>query len=294
MDEQGHRVPGFQGHGLQLSSQALKRAKTPFVADRITSAVKTGANSYFVDSDAYGDFFDDHDPMHPMTPSVDRENRIQRLQYISRERGLVLGSESAVAWSVPFLHFTHGPETPHTSFLWDLHKQKDVFGGWWPPERPPIFFKQMQADPQFVRAEYDPSCRIPLYQAVFHDSIVATDRWESSLLKFKNLIRERSLMTLLYGVPTIWNLDLKTLRSDGQRLKKLYSFFSPIHKRIGDLPLTSFEWLTRDRLVQRTRFGEELSLTANFGTAAYGELQPLCIQADWLKENKKEIYCPSP
>jgi Glycosyl hydrolases related to GH101 family, GH129 len=293
MDVQGRRVRGFQGHGLQLSSEALKRANTSFVADRITSAINIGANSYFVDSDAYGDFFDDYDPMHPMTPSVDRENRIQRLRYISRERGLILGSESAVAWSVPFLHFTHGPETLHTSFLWNLHKQERVFGGWWPPERPPIFFKQVQADPEFVRAEYDPSYRIPLYQAVFHDSIVATDRWESSLLKFKNLIQVRSLMTLLYGVPTIWNLDLKTLKSDGQRLKTLYAFFSPIHRRIGTLPLTRYEWLTKNRLVQRTQFGDELSLTANFGTTAFGELQPRCIQSNWLKENRKEIYCPS-
>jgi hypothetical protein len=294
MKADGKRQAGFAGRGYELSSEALKRARVPFVKRRVDSYIAAGVNNYFLDSDAFGSLFDDYDPRHPMTVAVDRENKIRRMRFIGEESKLVLGSERAAAWSTPVIHYSHGTQTPHLWVMYGLMRQRELFGGYWPPARPRRFFNQMEAPADFAKAIYAPQYRLPLYQAVFHDSLVSTDRWEMSLVKFSNLVQARTLLQLLYNVPSLWSLDQKTIREHGQRIKTLNAFFAPLHRRIGDRPLTSFEWLTADRLVQRTRFADEVTLTANFRDRPFGQLPPRCIEADWLKEKRRQQYCPEP
>jgi hypothetical protein len=100
------------------------------------------------------------------------------------------------------------------------------------------------------------------------------------------------LLELLYNVPSIRSLDVKQLRQSGKELAALYGFFSPIHRRIGTKPLTDFRWLTSDRKVQQTHFAGEIVLTANFGGSPHGSIPPGCIEANWLKEGRKQLFCP--
>lgn len=294
MEKDGTRHRGFAGRGYELSSEALKRARVPFVKQRIDSYIAAGVNNYFLDSDAFGSLFDDYDPQHPMTVAVDRENKIRRMRFVSEESKLVLGSERAAAWSTPVIHFSHGTETPHLWLVYQLMRQRELFGGYWPPGRPRRFFNSIKAPADFAKAVYDPRYRLPLYQVVFHDSLISTDRWEMSLVKFSDLVQARTLLQLLYNVPSLWSLDQKTIREHGARIKALNAFFAPLHQRIGDKPLTRFEWLTPDRLVQRTQFANEVALTANFGDKPFGNLQPRCIEAHWRNENRRQQYCPEP
>jgi hypothetical protein len=292
VDEDGSRRPGFGGRGFELSSEALKRAATPFLKHRADAALKSGANAYFLDSDALGELFDDFDPAHPMTVEGDRRNRKDRMRYLSQNRGLVLGSESAAAWSTPVLHFSHGTETPETPLFWAHLSDKKRIGDYWPPERPTLFFKELDADAEFATAEYDPRYRLPLYQAVFRDSVVTTDRWEMTLVKYRNLVRVRSALGLLYGVPSMWSLDRKALRAHGARIGALYRFFGPLHRRIGARPLDDFAWLDPNRTVQRTRFGH-VEITANFGNMPYRGLEAFCVEAR-SPGGDASRYCPAP
>jgi hypothetical protein len=178
--------------------------------------------------------------------------------------------------------------------MYGLLRQRDLFGGYYPPARPHRFFDPINAPADFAKAVYDPGYRLPLYQVVFHDSLVSTDRWEMSLVKFSNLVQVRTLLQLLYNVPSLWSLDQKTIHEHGERIKALNAFFAPLHRLIGDKPLTGFEWLTANRMVQRTQFGNEIELTANFGEQAFSNIPPRCIEARWLKENRRQQYCPKP
>ena len=59
--------------------------------------------------------------------------------------------------------------------------------------------------------------------------------------------------------------------------------------------MSSFEWLTADRLVQRTRFGEVVELTANFRPdEPFGDLPPLCLSIRRLDAGGDSVYCPEP
>jgi hypothetical protein len=199
----------------------------------------------------------------------------------------VLGSEEGAGWSVPVLDFAHGALSVQNSALWPKKKE---FGGWWPPERPRIFFQPVDPGADFARAKYDSAYRLPLYEAAFHDAIVATDRWDAPMAKFPALMQTRQLLELLYGVPSMWAMDRRQLRESGPVLTKLVHVFSALHRRIGTLPLTAFDWLTPDRLVQQTRFGDRATVTANFGSTAYAAVQPGCLR---IEDSGNDVtFCP--
>ena len=294
--ERGEIQKGFAGRGCELSSEALalREPEEHNMENRIAQRVRTGINSYFLDSDAFGDLYDDYSKAHPMTPALDRRNRLARMRIIAEKHRLVLGSEGGAAWSAPVIAFAHGTEAVSNGLLWALQRDKQKYGGWWPPTRPAIFFRPVNPSEDFRRARYDPSYRLPLYQAAFHGSVISTDRWETPLTKFPVLMQVRTLLEALYNVPSMWSLDLRELRENRQAFVSIYKFFSPIHRSAGNQPLADFEWLTPDRLVQRTRFGEEIELTANFGRAPFQSLPPMCIEARWLKSRRRQRYCPEP
>jgi hypothetical protein len=110
--------------------------------------------------------------------------------------------------------------------------------------------------------------------------------------QFRSQAKTRQLLELLYGVPSIWVMDRKMLREWRASFTPLVEFFQPLHERIATLPLTSFEWLTTDRRVQRTQFGDEVRLTANLGAAPFQGLPPGCIDAAW-RGGETRRFCPN-
>jgi hypothetical protein len=290
VNRDGKPRTGFAGRGCELSSEAFARAEPVLkpLETRVARQLRDGANSYFLDVDAFGELHDDFSPAHPMTVFQDRAHRRARLQYL-RDRKVVLGSEDGVAWSVPLIDFAHGAFSTRNKVLWAERKS---FGKWWPPDRPGIFFNAVEPSAEFRASKFAPAFRLPLYEAAFHDAVVATDRWDVPMGQFPSQAATRQLLELLYGVPSMWVMDKRLLREWQPTLTPLLAFFRPLHERIATLPLTSFEWLTPDRLVQRTRFGDEVRLTANFGASPFDGLAPGCIEAAW-RGGAAERFCPA-
>lgn len=282
----GKSRTGFAGRGCELSSEALEKLGRKPLAARLDEQLKHGPNSYFLDVDAYGELHDDFSKAHPMTQHKDRANRLTRIAE-ARARGVVFGSEHGSAWAVPVIDFGHGSLSVQNRVLWKREKQ---WGGWWPAERPAKFFRPVEPDAEFTDAKFDPAMRIPLYEAAFHDAVVSTDRWDVPLTKFPSLVKRRLLLELLYGAPSIWAMDRRQVKEHTPLLTKLAAFFEPLHREIGPLPLTAFEWLTPDRLVQCTRFGENIWLTANFGTKDYHGIPSGCLEAKSASTTRS--FCP--
>jgi hypothetical protein len=292
VNRDGKQRTGFAGHGCELSSEAMRLAEPAMkpLAGRLDTMLRDGANSYFLDVDAFGEVHDDYSPAHPLTVFQDRQNRLARLRLV-RERGIVLGSEEGVGWSVGLLDFAHGAGGTRNAALWAASKNK-AFGAWWPADRPAFFFKTIVPSEEFRASRYDAAYRLPLYAAAFHDAVVVTDRWDVPINKFPSLAKTRLLQELLYGAPSMWSMDRQTLSEWRDSLAALQRFFEPLHGRIATLPLTSFEWLTNDRLVQRTRFGDVVELTANFGAIAAADVASGCLRARWLDSGRQETFCP--
>jgi len=279
-DAKGAVVPGYGNRGCQLSSEALARhSGAPSPASRYAAHAAEGATEVFVDSDGFGEFFDDSSPDHPMTMARDRDNRLTRLKLAIDRYHLVLGSENVTAWAAGVTHYSHGTAQAraHNRAFWKLLNDPR-FAGWWPPERPSVFFKPFQPTADEARDLFGPADRLPLFEAVFHDSVVAADRWEFGLMKVKGMEGGRFARSLLYGTPTMWNLDRKELARVGPWLKAAQDDFKAAHGWGTPVALTGFMWLSDDHLVQQTRFADGRVLIANFGAIAWRGLAPDCVR----------------
>lgn len=284
----------FAKGGCYLSAEALrlKEASEKNLATHIDTMLGNGENSFFLDNDAALPMHEDFSKQHPMTRLQDLEDRFERMRYLSSAKKLVLGSEGGLAWSSPVIAFNNGGFLSFSQAFWSCLKDKKHFGDWLPKKKPAILFKAYNAPDEFIHASYDPRYRLPLYEVVFHDSVISTDRWELNELKLPTLRQKKALLQNLYNIPPIWALDKKSLEQNQNYFVEYYQFFSPLHQMTGIEPLTEFKWLTTDHLVQQTQFGNRLILTANFSTKNFQGIGPDCIQAQWKEDGSQRLFCP--
>jgi hypothetical protein len=213
-----------------------------------------------------------------MTMARDRANRLARLAMAIDQFRLVLGSENVTAWSSGVTHYSHGTAQAHVSAAWPVQSDKGRFGGYWPPERPAFFFAPFRPTADEARALFGAADRLPLFEAVFHDSLVSADRWEFGLMKVAGEERRRFARSLLYGTPTMWNLDRRELARVGPWLKAAQGDFRQAHGVDTPVALTGFRWLTPDHLVQQATYADGRVLIANFGDAAWQSVASDCVR----------------
>ncbi|MEN9449959.1 MAG: hypothetical protein RJA83_573 [Pseudomonadota bacterium] len=287
-------LAGFADRGCYLSSEALRlrESRQKNIANQVETMLNKGDNTLFLDCDATYPLYDDYAKHHPMTREQDLNNRLERMRFICSTQKIVLGSETGLAWANPTIAYNNGAFLAFPEAFWPALQDKKHFGVWWPNYAPKVLFQAYNAPDEFTRASYNPRYRLPLYEAVFHDSVISTDRWELNELKIPAIRKTKALLQNLYNVPPIWVLDQKTLQKNKKYFVDYYNFFSPLHQMTGIEPLTTFDWLTDDHLVQQTQFGNRLILTANFSDKFYEDIGPHCIQAEWKEDGSKSLFCP--
>ena len=292
----GTKSRGFKKKGYHLSPLVAQ----PYVEGRVNGIVAqmpSDFNTWFIDCDAYGELYDDYSISHPATQLDDMNARLARIAWIRDTHNMVVGSEGGAAYSASVLHFAHGMMRPVIGWSDSDMKTKTspyYIGGYWPPEAPAIHIKQVPLKSRYLHLYFAPRFRLPLYQIVFHDSIVTTSHWGSGSLKFKNAIGTFALLELLYNVPPLYHLNMAEFSKHKAWIKRHYAFFSPLHRRIGGQTMTKFEWLSDDRQVQRTEFGDVVEIFANFGADAFeyrGMIIPgKSVVAIWIGTGKVEVF----
>ena len=262
---------GFKKKGYHLSPLVAQ----PYVENRVNGIAEqmpSDFNTWFIDCDAYGELYDDYSATHPATQLDDMNARLARISWIRDTHNMVVGSEGGAAYSAATIHFAHGMTVPVIGWGDPDMKSKTspyYVGGYWPPEGPAIHIKQVPLKPDYLYHYYDPRFRLPLYQIVFHDSVITTHHWGSGSLKFENAIGTLALLEQLYNVPPLYHLNIAEFSKHKTWIKKYYAFFSPLHRQIGGKAMTDFEWLSNDRQVQRTEFADAVEIFANFRTDAF-------------------------
>jgi hypothetical protein len=292
----GSKPFGFQKKGHWLSSIAAR----PYVERRVgRTFADFPFNSFFMDCDATGDMRDNYAPAFLATKADDMRERLSRMQWVVDRYKTPIGSEDGWWFAAPVIHFAHGMMTPY--FGWgDARLQNKsspyYLGGYWPPDAPAIFFKKVAAPEDYRAIYYNPRVRIPLFQTVFHDSVVTTHHWTRPSLKFSNATRVNELLELLYNVPPLYHLNPEEWDNQAEAIARHYRFFSPLHRKSAMLPMSGFAWLTADRLVQKTWFGGEIEMIANFGAEPYlyGQIRipGYAIAARFPESGAVEVYVP--
>ncbi|MCI0536289.1 MAG: glycoside hydrolase [Verrucomicrobiales bacterium] len=268
-DGSGHA--GFKDRGFHLSPLIAK----PYVQRRVEGMLRdTPFNAWFVDCDAAAECFDDFHPAHPATRVDDIQARRERLHWLESSKRLVVGSEDGSVMFADVFHFGHGIHTPYLGHLareFKDPKSAHFLGGHWPSDTPAHFFKRTPLPPALRSPYFDPLVRIPLYQAALGDEIIVSHHWSLDSLKLDEVEEQRQLMELLYMVPPLYHLNRETWPLRRERIVRHFKFWSPRHRKLATAPLIRFEWLTPDRLLQRTTFrlpDGEATMTVNFSDVA--------------------------
>lgn len=292
----GTKNRGFKKKGYHLSPLVAQ----PYVKNRVNGILEqmsSGFNTWFIDCDAYGELFDDYSASHPATQLDDMNARLARISWIRDTHNLVVGSEGGAAYAASTIHFAHGMTLPVIGWGDSDMKSKTspyYVGGYWPPEGPAIHIKQVPLKTNYLYHYYDPRFRLPLYQIVFHDSVITTHHWGSGSLKFENAIGTLALLELLYNVPPLYHLNIEEFSKHKSWIKKHYAFFSALHRQIGGQAMTDFQWLSEDKLVQRSEFGDTVELFANFGADAFEDggvaIPGRSMIARWVETGKVEVF----
>ncbi len=269
MKADGGFYSGYKGKGRLLSPIAA----WPYFKARVEKNLALAPLSfYFMDCDAAGEIREDYSPLHPATSEEAATARRERLDWLRSEKSLLVGSEGGDALIDPSILVSEGLFGPVFSWEEDEYRDKAspfFAGAYWPEGAPAIQFKAMKLKPDSVRRYFDPKTRLPLFEAAFHDSLVITSHWSADALKFAGLECESELFQMLYLAAPMYNLNRDRLADRGPAITANYAFYSPLHRRYGDARLIGFDWLTPDRLVQRTKFEGGLDIVANFSDAAY-------------------------
>jgi hypothetical protein len=294
----GKKRGGFKGTGFKLSPIAARAS----VEKRVRENMKNVPyNYYFVDCDAYGEVYDDYSPFHRASQADDVKARLERLAWISDTFNVVVGSEGGSSYSAKVIHLAEGMFGP--GFGWgdpDL-KNKDskyYLGQYYPPDGPKVFVKQVPMKEEYQYFYYDPRYRLPLYEIVFHDSVVTTHQWANSSLKYSNMLDTVALTELLYMVPPLYHMNLDEFDMHRDVMKKHYDYFSPLHMEFGFAQMTDFNWLSSDRTLQRAVFDGRVEMIANYSQESRSyrgvEIPARSISARRLDGGKEKIQTFTP
>lgn len=239
-------------YSRRASSHALEAARhliPPILAEYPFTA-------RFLDVTTTVDLVEDYHPERPADRRQDLANRLDLLRYV-RGLGLVLGGEHGKAWNAAEVDYAEG--TMSGPFWWEMPAGHLVV----PKSRDEI-------KPHYTRYGIDPAARIPLWELVFHECLVTTWYWGDSSGYYIDTAPELSdwkdLANLLYGtVPLLW-VDHRGYGWNRHRERFLETcrVTGKWHEAVGFEEMLSHEFLSQDRRVQRTRFGNGATAVVNF------------------------------
>jgi hypothetical protein len=209
----------------------------------------------FIDTTTAAPWNECYHTNHLMTRTESREAKMRLLDLVSRELNLVTGCETGHDAAVPYLHYFEG--------MLSLG-----------PYRIPDAGRDMQriwseVPERVAKFQLGQDYRLPLWELVYHDCVVAQWYWGDYNNKLPSLWDKRDLFNLLYGTPPMFMFNRSLWQSQKARFVQSYTNTCPYVKASGYKEMTDHRFLTPDRSVQQTCFGRDLTITVNFGTTAY-------------------------
>ena len=256
MDAKGDWVHGWQVRGRDGQWYACgvlsDRQTLKYARPRILQELETHPyRCRFIDTTTASPWREDYNPLHPLTRSESRHWKMELLRFVSEEAHLVTGSETGHDAAVPFVHYFEG--------MLSLG-----------PYRVPDSGRDMQriwdeVPDRVARFQLGQRYRLPLWELVFHDCVVAQWYWGDYNNKLPALWDKRDLFNLLYGTPPMFMFTRKYWEEHRDRFVQSYQNVCPVVREVGYAEMVSHRYLSDDRNVQQTAFANGVRITVNFG-----------------------------
>ncbi|MGH8071174.1 MAG: glycoside hydrolase [Candidatus Entotheonellia bacterium] len=264
--QDGSLAPGFpypvgiEGGVLQTGQQlktvrAVRRCSAmqlPWIQKNVPEQVdQLALKARFLDEGTAQPLTECYSTQHPLTRTEDRQARLQLFDYL-RSIGQVTGSEGGADWAMPALHYQEGSlSLNYFSF------PKGIYVGTAPFDLPQ----------EYIATQFNMARRVPLLALVYHDSVLATWRWNHTPNRWVRGAEhwdDWDLIHLLYGGMPIFVVNERSIVEKGERMLQTYRNVGGVLEKIGGSEMVSHRFLTPDRQVQETRFGNGWGVIANF------------------------------
>jgi hypothetical protein len=225
----------------------------------------------FIDTTTAAPWHECYAPNHPMTRTESRHWKMELLRYVCDDQHLVTGCETGHDAAVPFLHYFEGMLSLGPYRVPDAGRRMSET---WTnvPER-------------VAKFQLGQAYRLPLWELVYHDCVVAQWYWGDYNNKLPALWDKRDLFNVLYGVPPMFMFNKRSWEQNKARFVQSYQNTCPHVRKVGYQEMTDHRFLSRDRNVQQTVFANGVTITVNFGAAPFtlangAVVQPLSFRVD--------------
>ena len=251
----GWRVRGRDGQmypcGVLCDRQAPKYAR-----QRVPAELKTHPyRCRFIDTTTASPWRECYHPDHPMTRGDSRHWKMELLRVICEDMKLVTGSETGHDAAVPYVHYFEGMLS---------------LGPYRIPDAGRNMRKIWDEVPERVaKFQVGHKYRLPLWELVYHDCVVAQWYWGDYNNKLPALWDKRDLFNILYGTPPMFMFTRQVFNQNKDRFAQSYKNVCPVARAVGYAEMTDHRFLTDDRNVQQTKFANGTTITVNFGSKAY-------------------------
>lgn len=237
--------------GVLCDKRAVDYAKKMIPAELKTHPYRCR----FIDTTTASAWRECYNPNHPMTRTESRIWKMNLLKYVSEDMKLVTGSETGHEAAVPYVHYFEGMLSLGPYRVPDAGRNMQKI---WdePPER-------------VVKFQLGHRYRLPLWELVYHDCVVAQWYWGDYNNKLPSLWDKRDLFNLLYGTPPMFMFNRQIWEKNKDRFVKSYKTICPTVQKIGYSEMVNHRFLTANRDVQQTEFDNGVKITVNFGSSPY-------------------------
>ena len=220
-------------------------------------------NTRFLDVTTATGLKECYSALHGCDRKQDQANREQLCAYVGDELGLVAGGEHGRYYDVPYLDYHEGMMGGGT-YTWPAGYLRDVES-------------RDEVGERYLKYGIDPTFRVPMFELVFHDCVVNYWYWGATNDYLHEVAPEitdrKTAMNVLYGTPPMMWVNGHGLRwgepDERQMMIDIYRQTCKLHEAIADQEMTSHEFLSPDRKVQRSSFADGTACTVNFGDEPY-------------------------
>jgi hypothetical protein len=209
----------------------------------------------FIDTTTAAPWNECYSTNHPMTRTESRVWKMKLLEYVSKDSKLVTGCETGHDASVPFLHYFEGMLSLGPYRVPDSGRRMEVI---W-----------TNVPPDVAKFQLGHGYRLPLWELVYHDCVVAQWYWGDYNNKLPALWNKRDLFNVLYGTPPMFMFNRQLWAENKDRFVKSYRAIAPHVRQSGYAEMLDHRFLTPDGSVQQTRFANGQEVTVNFGVQPF-------------------------
>jgi hypothetical protein len=250
----GTPVEGFNYSSTFQSTYRCSLRQLPLMQQLIPPLLQQSAyyQAMFLDVVTSSPPFECYSTAHPLDRRGDIQQRIVNLQYASG-LGLVIGSEDGNDWAAPYVAYFEGMVMPRR-----FGTISGITISNWPAP--------FDLTDEYINVDLNEAVRAPLWDLVYHDSVVSTWRWNYTPDRYSDPTYwdKQDLIYIIGGDMPIFPVDQQQLAIDGARIVQTYNNVSKWNATIGWDELVTHMDLTTDRSVQESRFSSGWAATVNF------------------------------